>query len=74
MTRPAFSRAIVIVIDSLGVGELPDAAAYGDQGSHTLGHIAQRVPLQVPPQTVGVLMMPPSGAMLTGASLLPPPS
>jgi phosphopentomutase len=48
VTRPSFSRAIVIVIDSLGVGELPDAAEYGDQGSHTLGHIARRVPLQVP--------------------------
>lgn len=33
-------RAIVIVLDSLGVGELPDAAAYGDTGSNTLGNIA----------------------------------
>lgn len=32
-------RAIVIVCDSLGVGELPDAAEYGDSGSDTLGHI-----------------------------------
>jgi phosphopentomutase len=48
VTRPPFSRAIVIVIDSLGVGELPDAADYGDRGSHTLGHIARRVPLQIP--------------------------
>jgi phosphopentomutase len=48
VTRPAFSRAIVIVIDSLGVGELPDAAEYGDTGSHTLTHIARRVPLQIP--------------------------
>ena len=40
MTPSAFSRAIVIVIDSLGVGELPDAADYGDQGSNTLGNIA----------------------------------
>jgi phosphopentomutase len=30
------------------VGELPDAAAYGDQGSNTLGNIAGRVPLRVP--------------------------
>ena len=29
-----------IVIDSVGIGELPDAAAYGDPGSDTLGHIA----------------------------------
>ncbi|HVR42272.1 MAG TPA: phosphopentomutase [Thermoanaerobaculia bacterium] len=35
----AGERAIVIVCDSLGVGELPDAADYGDAGSHTLGHV-----------------------------------
>jgi phosphopentomutase len=43
-----FTRAIVIVIDSAGIGELPDAAAYGDEGSHTLGHIAAAIPLRVP--------------------------
>ncbi|WP_373230441.1 phosphopentomutase [Cohnella sp.] len=40
----AFKRITVIVLDSVGIGELPDAASYGDAGSHTLGHIAQRVP------------------------------
>ena len=44
MTR----RAILIVLDSVGAGELPDAAAYGDEGSHTLGNIARAVPLRVP--------------------------
>ncbi|HOC17308.1 MAG TPA: phosphopentomutase [Vicinamibacterales bacterium] len=48
MTPPPIRRAIVIVLDSLGIGELPDAAAYGDQGSDTLGHIAACVPLAVP--------------------------
>jgi phosphopentomutase len=48
VTTPAFSRAIVIVLDSVGVGELPDAAEYGDQGSNTLGHIARRVKLEIP--------------------------
>jgi phosphopentomutase len=43
-----FRRAIVIVMDSVGVGELPDAAAYGDQGSDTVGNIAKQVPLQLP--------------------------
>ncbi|MBI4486381.1 MAG: phosphopentomutase [Acidobacteria bacterium] len=43
-----FRRAIVIVIDSVGIGELPDAASYGDQGSNTLGNISRRVPLEVP--------------------------
>jgi phosphopentomutase len=35
-------------MDSVGIGELPDAAAYGDQGSNTLANIARRVPLQIP--------------------------
>ena len=43
-----FSRVIVIVLDSVGIGELPDAAQYEDQGSNTLGHIAASVPLRVP--------------------------
>ena len=38
MTGP-FRRAIVVVCDGLGVGEAPDAAAFGDQGSDTLGHV-----------------------------------
>lgn len=33
-------RAMLIVLDSLGVGELPDADRYGDTGADTLGHIA----------------------------------
>jgi len=46
--RSPFTRAIVIVLDSVGIGALPDAAAYGDQGSNTLGNIAQLIPLQIP--------------------------
>jgi phosphopentomutase len=40
----AFKRITIIVLDSVGIGELPDAAAYGDVGSHTLGHIVEKVP------------------------------
>src|SRR5213082_3591532 len=36
-------RACVIVLDAVGAGELPDAAAYGDEGSNTLGNVAQAV-------------------------------
>jgi phosphopentomutase len=43
-----FSRAIVIVLDSAGCGELPDAAAYGDVGSNTLANVARRVKLHIP--------------------------
>src|SRR6478735_4915174 len=38
MPRP--TRAILIVMDSVGAGELPDAAAYHDEGSDTIGNIA----------------------------------
>ena len=37
------SRAIIIVLDGVGIGELPDAAAFGDQGSNTLGNLARAV-------------------------------
>ncbi len=36
-------KIVFIVLDSLGVGEAPDAAAYGDAGSNTLGHTAEAV-------------------------------
>ena len=34
-------RALLIVLDSVGIGGAPDAARYGDEGANTLGHIAQ---------------------------------
>ena len=44
------TRVFVIVLDSLGVGELPDAAAFGDEGAHTLNHILASAgrPLAIP--------------------------
>ncbi len=36
-------RAAVVVLDAVGVGELPDAAGYGDAGSNTLRHLAEQV-------------------------------
>jgi len=50
-------RAIVMVLDSVGAGELPDAAEYGDAGSNTLGNTAH---------AVGGLNMPVLGAMGLG--------
>ena len=48
MTSSRPTRAIVIVLDSVGIGELPDAHVYADQGSNTVGNIARLVPLRVP--------------------------
>ncbi len=48
---PAFGRVIWIVLDSVGIGEMPDAAAYGDVGSDTLGNIARRRTLRLPNMT-----------------------
>jgi len=44
----AFERIIWIVLDSVGIGELPDAAAYGDTGRNTLGHLAKSRVLSLP--------------------------
>ncbi len=44
----AFRRVIWVVLDSVGIGEMPDAAAYGDTGSDTLGNLARVRPLKVP--------------------------
>lgn len=43
-----FKRIHLIVLDSVGIGEAPDAADFNDLGSHTLGHIAEVAGLKVP--------------------------
>lgn len=43
-----FQRIIWVVLDSVGIGELPDAAQYGDTGRDTLGHVARSRPLALP--------------------------
>jgi phosphopentomutase len=48
---PRSGRAVLIVLDSVGIGALPDAARFGDAGSHTLGHIAMTIPDLALPNT-----------------------
>jgi phosphopentomutase len=43
MTATPGARALVVVIDACGVGALPDAAEYGDEGTNTLAHVAEAV-------------------------------
>ncbi|MFX3673993.1 MAG: phosphopentomutase [Paenisporosarcina sp.] len=38
-----FKRIHLVVMDSVGIGEAPDAKAFGDEGSNTLGHIAEHM-------------------------------
>ena len=38
-----YKRIFVVVMDSVGIGEMPDAEKFGDKGSNTLGHIAEAV-------------------------------
>jgi phosphopentomutase len=45
--RP-FNRFVLIVLDSLGMGEMPDAAEWGDAGSDTLGHILESRRVNLP--------------------------
>ncbi|MDY0278302.1 MAG: phosphopentomutase [Acholeplasma sp.] len=43
-----YKRIFLIVMDSLGIGEAPDAEKYGDKGANTIGHIAERMNLNIP--------------------------
>jgi phosphopentomutase len=48
-TEQSFKRVFLIVLDSVGIGEMPDAEHFGDKGAHTLGHIAEKMNgLQLP--------------------------
>jgi phosphopentomutase len=56
-----FRRAIVVVCDGLGVGEAPDAAAFGDQGSDTLGHVLASRDVRIPHlRALGLGNLPPT--------------
>jgi phosphopentomutase len=73
-----FPRVILIVLDSVGCGELPDAASYGDEGSDTLGNIAREVPLALPNlrslglDRVAALGAPPAGRVGPGSRAAEP--
>ena len=43
-----FDRICLLVLDSAGIGEMPDAAAWGDAGANTLGHIFESRPVHLP--------------------------
>ncbi|MFL6373337.1 MAG: phosphopentomutase [Pyrinomonadaceae bacterium] len=43
-----FNRICLMVLDSVGVGEMPDAASWGDAGADTIGHIAESRQLHLP--------------------------
>jgi phosphopentomutase len=48
MSMQPFAKVLWVVLDSVGIGALPDAADYGDVGRTTLGHIAESRPLKIP--------------------------
>ena len=56
-----YKRIFVIVLDSLGIGAMPDAPEYGDAGVDTFGHILRAVgPLSIPHlQKLGMLNLHP---------------
>lgn len=43
MSNYTYKRIFLIVMDSVGIGEAPDAEKFGDEGSDTLGHIAEKM-------------------------------
>lgn len=56
-------RIFLVVLDSVGAGALPDAAAYGDAGANTLGHIMERQKPHLPNmEAMGLGLIPNTGA------------
>ncbi|HMF75457.1 MAG TPA: phosphopentomutase [Bryobacteraceae bacterium] len=47
-TATPFERIIWIVLDSVGIGAMPDASDYGDEGSDTLGHLSMKRKMELP--------------------------
>lgn len=66
--RTVPSRVVLIVMDSVGIGELPDAAEYGDQGSNTVRNIARQIPLRIPTlRSMGLSKLVEIGGVSSGA-------
>lgn len=67
---PRYNRMFVIVLDSLGIGELPDAAVFDDVGADTFGHICDTAgPLDIPNLvSLGMLNLHPASNMSASAS------
>jgi phosphopentomutase len=66
-------RALLLVLDSVGVGGAPDAAAYGDEGANTLLHIAERRAAAGRPLRLPQLVALGLGAAARGAAGVTPP-
>ena len=47
-STPAFNRIALVVLDGAGIGEMPDAPAWGDAGSDTFGHILESRSVNLP--------------------------
>src|SRR4249919_1204440 len=47
-TPKKFGRVTLIVMDSAGIGEMPDAAEWGDAGSNTIGHVLESRDVKIP--------------------------
>src|ERR1041385_5035749 len=48
LQRTSFNRICLIVLDSVGIGEMPDAAAWGGAGADPLGHICETREVKLP--------------------------
>src|SRR5262249_1695696 len=47
-TTSKFGRVTLIVMDSAGIGEMPDAPEWGDEGSNTIGHVLESRDVRMP--------------------------
>ena len=64
-----YDRIFVIVLDSLGIGAMPDSAKFGDIGVDTFGHILEKMgSLEIPNlRKLGMLNLHPAGKMAGGS-------
>lgn len=69
-----YKRIFVIVLDSLGIGAMPDAPRFGDHDADTFGHILERMgSLEIPNlQRLGLLNLHPAGTHCTAGAALRP--
>jgi len=53
-----FERVVLIILDGLGVGELPDADKFGDEGSATLQHVLEKTSANIPAlESLGIIKL-----------------
>jgi phosphopentomutase len=62
------ARVFLFIMDGFGIGGAPDAAAFGDEGANTFGHVAEREKLHIP--HLSALGLGKAAALISGKDVL----